>query len=122
MGKKTTLALAGSPDFTIWVKSSSDCRSTPRRLTPAGVSEIMTPQNFSRGFCRVTRTSCPEFMALAGLLPSGFPLRCCKDSHLGYHAEGDGAEMVWEGSNFNSSALIHCCAMRAAPAILGCPA
>src|SRR5262249_20333848 len=62
MGKNTTLALAASPDFTSWVKSSSDCKSTPRTFTPAGSRDISTPQNFSRGLYKVTRTSCPETM------------------------------------------------------------
>src|ERR1051326_4520011 len=69
MGKNTTLGVADSPDFTICVKSSSDCKSTPRRLTPAGVSASTMPQNFSRGFCKVTSTSCPVFILSLRPLP-----------------------------------------------------
>src|ERR1700684_659790 len=70
MGKKITLAVVASPDFTRCVKSSSDCKSTPRRLAPAGVRASRMPQNFSRGFCSVTRTRCPGFMAI--LHPSAY--------------------------------------------------
>src|SRR5258706_8934336 len=37
MAKKTMLAVPTSPDYASCVKSSSYCRSTPRRVSPAGV-------------------------------------------------------------------------------------
>src|SRR5579871_542128 len=83
MGKKTVLAAVASPAFTICIKSSKDCRSTPRKLAPAGVNANSMPQNFSRGFCSVTRTSCPEFIVFACLW---WLLVASMKDHQGYHA------------------------------------
>src|SRR5882724_9336411 len=77
MGKKTRLAVADSPVFTSWVKSSSDCKSMPRRLTPAGLSDSIKPQNFSRGLVRVTRTICPVFILWQPLALPVPAFECC---------------------------------------------
>ena len=41
------------------MKSSKEFKSSPRRLTPAGVMPSMAPQYFSRGWLSVTSTIAP---------------------------------------------------------------
>src|SRR5581483_8069818 len=59
MGKNTTAGVKGSPSRTITVKSSKEASSAPLKLKPSEASARIIPQNFSRGFDRVTITIAP---------------------------------------------------------------
>src|SRR5581483_10753868 len=59
IGKKTADAVTLSPSRTWRTKSSKESSPMPRRLTPAWETEMIAPQNFSRGELSVMSTGAP---------------------------------------------------------------
>src|SRR5260370_40032505 len=57
MGKTTALGVRRRPSLTCRMKSSTEFRSMPRTLIPAGARLRIAPQNCSRGELSVTKTT-----------------------------------------------------------------